>query len=1332
MKLAIKNPAPIGDYLRKWGDYHFGMSLQNALMSQGVQVEQHFWPDWGIDAGEDVVLVLRGKRSWVPPAKRRDRQYLMWVLSHPADLTAAECDAYDRIYSASETHQRLLAAVTATPVGLMRQCTDIDRFFPPDRCITEDAVHRKETIFVGNSRNVRREIVQWAIDIGHPLAIYGREWERFGFKPYVRSKWVENDELPELYRQSRVCLNDHWHDMRNFGMISNRIFDALACGLPVISDHFPELEEVVGDAVLYAGSANDLRECFKRIDSDYSGLLACIRQRWKLLKEDYSFDCRVQQLLADLDTTWGRPSRPKKITVPRSWLISMERGFREQSNLQQTLRLEYEERLREKQEEIIESRSSWSKIKNKLDAGREEISALKEENRRLQKDLESNRRESDHEFIKLKACADQRRDEIEQLKALLKEERQELRQSEQTCSILRQELEKMLTSRSWRVSAPIRWLGAWARGHRPGGSSARRILQDTSETKGRMQYVSSLRSNKKQGAKANKTNQDGGAALSQRAPSRKALKDYKKPSSGGRVPYAVRKLEAKLWGGYETGALNELRELLDGGGAKPLERVWSAWALARWHHYQGDYKRSLILARKMAKLDKRRQNDKRRVLIEAEALMALGRYDEAVSLLEQTLQAVVPGQPDLTLALCAALGLGSDETNSEPDRLGLINGIYQSANLASIEKADSDRALALGNLTAAAYVLPDKVANRKVSIIMPIFNAESTIEMAVSSLLGQSWSNLELLAIDDCSEDNTIDILKRLAAKDGRVKVHRQPTNKGAYAARNAGLVLATGDFITTHDSDDWSHPQKIERHCMALDKDPLAQASASFWCRATRDLVFHGTERPSGQYLQWNHSSLMVRREAMRLLGGWDNVRVGADTELVRRLERIWGEDGIVEVDRGVPLSFALAEPTSLTRAKTTSAVTLYQGLRREYREAAAYWHENVNSKQDLWLNVESKIRPFPSPLLNLPDGPKHKEYDLLFVMDWNLGGGAYVSSLNYVLAARRYRMKVAVWHRRRPDLDLSKPLNSAIRRLAAAGEVDVISSGDKIKTKYVLVGYPPIYREPMENVPDVKADVIGVIVNQMADRLYSGQDSQYDPRSIYRHVEEDYGKPPIWLPISGHVRQLIEQDRRYEGDIASIDWAPLIEVESQPPSKSSAGDGDPVIGRHSRDHYTKWPTRPQNIHMAYCADRPCRVEIMGGADIPCERLGKLPLNWNVYPFNFMDTGSFLNQIDFFVHYPNEDYIEEFGRSVIEAMVHNSVCILPPRFESTFGEAAVYAEPKDAWRSIQHLWENPDEYQAQIARGLSFVREKCGYKQLAARLEYLEYGAKRKVGGVF
>ena len=98
-----------------------------------------------------------------------------------------------------------------------------------------------------------------------------------------------------------------------------------------------------------------------------------------------------------------------------------------------------------------------------------------------------------------------------------------------------------------------------------------------------------------------------------------------------------------------------------------------------------------------------------------------------------------------------------------------------------------------------------------ISVIVPVYNTEKYVRRCVESILGQSYRDLEIILVDDGSQDSSGKICEQLAAEDGRVKVIRQ-ANSGVSAARNAGLDAANGEYITFADSDDYMSPGMIRR----------------------------------------------------------------------------------------------------------------------------------------------------------------------------------------------------------------------------------------------------------------------------------------------------------------------------------------------------------------------------------------------------------------------------------------------------------------------------------------------------------------------------------------
>ena len=99
-----------------------------------------------------------------------------------------------------------------------------------------------------------------------------------------------------------------------------------------------------------------------------------------------------------------------------------------------------------------------------------------------------------------------------------------------------------------------------------------------------------------------------------------------------------------------------------------------------------------------------------------------------------------------------------------------------------------------------------------VSVIVPVYNAEAFLDKCLESLTGQSFRDLEILCVDDCSTDGSPAILKAWAENDGRIKVLSFAENRGPSAARNAALEAAAGDYVAFVDSDDFVAPDFLEK----------------------------------------------------------------------------------------------------------------------------------------------------------------------------------------------------------------------------------------------------------------------------------------------------------------------------------------------------------------------------------------------------------------------------------------------------------------------------------------------------------------------------------------
>jgi glycosyltransferase involved in cell wall biosynthesis len=99
----------------------------------------------------------------------------------------------------------------------------------------------------------------------------------------------------------------------------------------------------------------------------------------------------------------------------------------------------------------------------------------------------------------------------------------------------------------------------------------------------------------------------------------------------------------------------------------------------------------------------------------------------------------------------------------------------------------------------------------KISVIIPVYNTERFLRECLDSILNQTFTDFEVICIDDASPDRCSEILQEYAAKDGRVRVIHHEKNAGIAAARNTGLDAATGEYIAFSDSDDYMHPDMFK-----------------------------------------------------------------------------------------------------------------------------------------------------------------------------------------------------------------------------------------------------------------------------------------------------------------------------------------------------------------------------------------------------------------------------------------------------------------------------------------------------------------------------------------
>jgi len=576
------------------------------------------------------------------------------------------------------------------------------------------------------------------------------------------------------------------------------------------------------------------------------------------------------------------------------------------------------------------------------------------------------------------------------------------------------------------------------------------------------------------------------------------------------------RLGAKLWGGFSGPAVADLEALCRSSELPKMERRAAAWYLAEWHHFKKDARAALSWLQFTERLDARWRLDKPNLLLQVSEHLELGNFLDADRLIAEGVERY-GHDTDLCLlssnALAAKAAKNGDASAADEARLEFINRIYAAAKLCPIRKIDPRRPLRLDNITSAAPGMPQTGAGEPlISVIVPAHNAEKTIGFVLSGLLEQSWRNIEIIVVDDCSTDKTGEIVERVAAAEPRVKLIRSERNAGPYVARNRGVEHATGGFVTVHDSDDWSHSQKLAVQIDALlASDAIANMSA--WVRLTMDLRVDHLWRPRNRLAHTNYSSLMVRRKIMEDLGGWDPVRFNADIEFALRIARKYGARRVLRIIPDVPLSFGLTRAESLTGNEASHIGSLTFGARMEYRRAFDRWHARASRRGDFRLNPTPEApRKFPAPASMLVGKPGNETYDVIFAGDLALSRRALAPLHATISPLLEDGLRVGVFHWPRYELDIDRELDATVARLVDEFRVGMIAADQSAAADDLVFFDPAGLQYRIDRIPNIAYKNL-YVVGMEAGRLQPGGGPAFDPLAACKNLEDLVGASGEWI---------------------------------------------------------------------------------------------------------------------------------------------------------------------------------------------------------------------------
>lgn len=248
----------------------------------------------------------------------------------------------------------------------------------------------------------------------------------------------------------------------------------------------------------------------------------------------------------------------------------------------------------------------------------------------------------------------------------------------------------------------------------------------------------------------------------------------------------------------------------------------------------------------------------------------------------------------------------------------------------------------------------------RVSVLMPAYNAASTLPRAVESILRQTMGDLEFVAVNDGSTDETLSILHRYASDDERLRIIDTP-HGGIVPALNAGLAAARGALVARMDADDWSHPDRLRLQCnylethadidlvsCAVDFGGCRESCAGYaeyvdWINALLTPEAIATHRFRESPLA--HPSVMFRKECIDIHGGYRDGPFPEDYELWLR----WLGRGVRMGKCEETLLTWSDPPSRLSRTHANYAPAAFQAMKAPYLAA---WLE-ANNPFHPWVCV-------------------------------------------------------------------------------------------------------------------------------------------------------------------------------------------------------------------------------------------------------------------------------------------------------------------------------------------------------------------------------------------
>lgn len=328
-------------------------------------------------------------------------------------------------------------------------------------------------------------------------------------------------------------------------------------------------------------------------------------------------------------------------------------------------------------------------------------------------------------------------------------------------------------------------------------------------------------------------------------------------------------------------------------------------------------------------------------------------------------------------------------------------------------------------------------------------------------------------------------------------------------------------------------------------------------------------------------------------------------------------------------------------------------------------------------------------------------RSIDVLTVTDFRLPGGTSHSTAQELSIQKSMGLTTGLLQANSRLSSRAIPWSSVITREIDRDSVFPIIPGDHIHARLAILRHPTALLAMPDVSKSVRADNAVIVANQPA--IKPNGDIEYDVDEVTAVVESRLGVTPEWAPIGPVVRESLE----HIAGVASVlpyDWTNVFAYSGEPVIRTGFDSRRPQIGRHSRPQSAKWPNSRADIVSAYPVAGSYDVHILGGAKPALEIISGTPSNWAIHEFGALEPLRFLGAVDFWVYFHHSEWLEAYGRAIMEALWSGCVVILPEYLRATYGDAAVYCEPAEVRAVIGEFCTGVRDYLLQSRVGQEFA----------------------------